>query len=164
MYIIGLSSYVHDSAACIMKDGEILAAAEEERFNKEKHTSRFPFHAVDFCLKEAGITMEEVDHVGFYWMPWEGLFTRAALMLRDITKIYYFLFGPLQEGRGDIKTWLDILRVNYLLKKQFNVKKQNYKFHFLNHHLCHAAGAFLASPFDESAIFTADAAGEKTST
>jgi carbamoyltransferase len=164
MYILGLSSYVHDSAACIMKDGEIIAAAEEERFNKEKHTNKFPYHSIDFCLKYAGITIDEIDYVGFYWVPWEGIADRAALMLKDVTKLYYFFAGPRQETRGDIKTWFDMLNINRLLKNYFGANDPKYKFIYLNHHLCHAAGAYLASPFKESAILTIDAAGEINST
>src|SRR5688572_9256346 len=69
MYILGISAYYHDSAACLVKDGDIVAAAQEERFTRKKHDHRFPTSSVDFCLRQAGITCEDVDHVAFYDKP-----------------------------------------------------------------------------------------------
>ena len=90
MYILGLTT-MGDSAATLIRDGEIVAAAEEERFSRRKHHSGFPFNAVQFCLEEAGITMAEVEHVGLYWKPWvlrhkalQAL--KSAVISRDMFK------------------------------------------------------------------------------
>ncbi len=84
MLILGIHAFAHDSAACIMSDEGIIAAAEEERFTRNKHTTAFPHNAVEYCLKAAGVTLHDIDHVGFGWQPWQGFGKRASLLIKNL--------------------------------------------------------------------------------
>ena len=161
MYILGLTT-LGDAAATLIRDGEIVAAAEEERFSRKKHHSGFPFNAIQFCLEEAGITMAEVGHVALYWKPWvlrhkalQAL--KSALISRDMFRARVDR-GVTQVG----DSYLGMLRYPRLLRERFG--PSGFKFHFLEHHLCHAASAFLVSPFERAAILTMDGTGEDTTT
>ena len=155
--ILGISAFYHDSAAALVVDGEIVAAAQEERFTRKKHDARFPKHAVDYCLKEAGLTPDQLDYVGFYDKP-----------LRTFERLLetYLAFAPagFRSFRSSIPVWLkEKLHLPREIRKGL---REQYKgrFVFTNHHESHAASAFFPSPFDEAAIMTLDGVGEWSTT
>jgi len=161
MYIVGLTT-LGDSAATIIKDGEIVAAAEEERFSRRKHHSGFPYHAMQYCLDQAGITIADVAHIGLYWKPWvlrhkamQAL--KSAVISRDMFK------ARVDRGVAQVgESYLGMLRHPRRIREHFG--NSDFKFHFLEHHQCHAASAFFVSGFDQSAIMTWDGTGEDTTT
>jgi len=161
MYIVGLTT-LGDSAASLIKDGEIVAAAEEERFSRRKHHSGFPYNAMQYCLDQAGIGIADVAHIGLYWKPWvlrhkavQAL--KSAAISRDMFKARVDR-GVTQVG----ESYLGMLRHPRRIREHFG--NSNFKFHFLEHHQCHAASAFFVSGFDQSAIMTWDGTGEDTTT
>ena len=161
-FILGISAYYHDSAAAILNNGEIVAAAQEERFTRIKHDARFPANAVEFCLGEAGIKLEQVDYVVFYDKP----FLKFERLLET-----YIAFAPrgFESFRKAIPIWLrEKLFLKNLLIKQLKRYAPNYdwnnRLYFSEHHLSHAASAFFPSPFNEAAILTMDGVGEWATT
>lgn len=155
MYILGLSCYYHDSSAALLKDGVIVAAAEEERFTRRKHDTRFPINAAKYCLKSQGITIDEIDYVGFYEKP----FLKFERVLHQ--HVYSFP-KTLKTFLSSTPSWInEKLRVPRTIKKQLGFKKGVL---FIEHHLAHAASTFLVSPFTEAAIVTVDGVGEWTTT
>ncbi len=155
MYIIGIGCYYHDSSACILKDGKLIAAAEEERFTRKKHDTSFPVKAIEYCLKEAGITIDDIDHIAFYEKPllkFERLLSQHLEMFpRSFATFYQAMPSWINEKLRLIKT----------IKKKLKYKGDIV---FLQHHMAHAASSFLVSPFDEAAIVTIDGVGEWTTT
>ena len=151
MYILGISAYYHDSAACLVKDGEILAAAQEERFTRKKHDHRFPAEAMDFCLQQAGIPGEEVDLVAFYDKP---------LLKFERLLETYLDYAP-QGIRSFLMAMPLWLREKLWIREQ-TAKNANYKGKvlFTEHHESHAASAFFPSPFKSAAVLTMDGVGE----
>ncbi len=152
-YVLGLSAYYHDSAAAIVRDGEIIAAAQEERFTRIKHDSAFPKHAVEYCLREAGITPEQVSYVVFYDKP---------LLKFDRLLETYVAYAPagLKSFMMAMPLWL---KTKLFLPREIKAAlKGTYKKRvaFTGHHESHAASAFFPSPFDEAAILTLDGVGE----
>lgn len=152
MNILGISAYYHDSAACLVRDGEIIAAAQEERFSRIKHDHSFPTLAAEYCLKEAGLEPEQIDLVAFYDKPW----IKFERLMET-----YLTFAP----RG-IKSFLIAMPL-WLKKKLWMselIKKElpGYRGEILfpEHHQSHAASAFFPSPFDRSAILTMDGVDE----
>jgi carbamoyltransferase len=151
MYILGISSFYHDSAACLVKDGEIIAAAQEERFTRKKHDPRFPRNAIKYCLEEAKMPVKDLDYVVFYDKPF---LTFERLLLSYIT------VAP----RG-IRSWLEAmplwlgqkLHIPKVIKKEIGYEGEVL---FTEHHESHAASAFYPSPFKEAAILTMDGVGE----
>lgn len=155
MNILGISAFYHDSAACLVRDGVIIAAAEEERFSRRKHDAAFPERAVDFCLAEGGITRDEIDHVAFYDKP----FLKFERILES-----YLQFAPrgLLSFNKAIPPWIrQKLWTGSLIKKKLGFKE---KVLFLEHHESHAASAFFPSPFQRAAFLTVDGVGEWTTT
>jgi carbamoyltransferase len=161
MYILGLTT-LGDSAATLIKDGEIIAAAEEERFSRKKHHSGFPYKAIQFCLDYAGITLKDVSHVGHYWKPWilrhkAMQAVKAALISRDMFK------ARADRGVTQVsESYLGMFKHPKRLREHFG--ESNFKFHYLEHHQTHAASAFFVSPFERAAILTWDGTGEDTTT
>jgi carbamoyltransferase len=155
MYILGISAYYHDSAACLVRDGEVLAAAQEERFTRQKHDHNFPANAVDYCLKHAGITVEDLDLVAFYDKP---LLTFERLLE---TYIDYAPLG-LRSFLKAMPVWLK----EKLWTRENIAKALNYegKILFTEHHESHAASAFFPSPFERAAVVTMDGVGEWATT
>lgn len=156
MYILGLSFYYHDSAAALIKDGELVAAAMEERFSRKKHDNDFPQLAIDFCLKQAGITADDLDYVVFYEKP---LLKFERILLSTLNTF------PRSAGvwRESMLNWLkDKLWIKSLLQTRLKIKTD--KILFCDHHMSHAASAFFASPFKEAAVLTVDGVGEWTTT
>ncbi|HQR60646.1 MAG TPA: carbamoyltransferase [Methylophilaceae bacterium] len=162
MYVLGISAYYHDSAAALLCDGEIIAAAQEERFTRKKHDAGFPKNAVEYCLKEAGIGLGEVDYVAFYDKP----FLKFERLLET-----YVAFAPrgFQSFRMAIPVWLrEKLFLKDLLRKELKAYAPGYdwdsRLRFSEHHLSHAASAFFPSPFEEAAVLTMDGVGEWATT
>lgn len=154
MIVLGLSFYYHDSSAALVKDGVLVAAAEEERFSRVKHDSGFPRLAIDFVLKRAGVTIHDVDFVVFYEKP----FVKFERML--LTSMATF---PRSSAvfRESMQRWIsDKLWVKSHMTKKLGIKAS--KILFAEHHVSHAAASFFTSPFDEAAILTVDGAGEWT--
>lgn len=151
--ILGLSAFYHDSAAALLIDGEIIAAAQEERFTRIKHDHNFPTLAVDYCLKEAGITPEELDYVVFYDKP---------LQKFDRLLETYMAFAPsgFRSFLMAMPLWLKTkLHLPREIRKSLNGKYQK-KIAFTGHHESHAASTYYPSPYEESAILTLDGVGE----
>ncbi len=151
MYILGISAFYHDSAACLLKDGKVFAAAQEERFTRKKHDPRFPGNAIDYCLKEAGITSKHLSYVVFYDKPF---LTFERLLLS------YLTVAP----KG-LRSWLEAMpiwlgkkiHVAKVIQKELDFDKEIL---FTEHHEAHASSAFYPSPFKEAAILTIDGVGE----
>ncbi len=149
--ILGISAFYHDSAACIVRDGEIIAAAQEERFTRKKHDQRFPSHAVQFCLKEAGCNINELDAVVFYDKP----FLKFNRLLET-----YMAFAPkgFRSFVMSMPIWLkEKLWLSDVIADELQYKE---KVLFTEHHESHAASAFFPSPFERAAIVTVDGVGE----
>ncbi|MFN0118942.1 MAG: carbamoyltransferase [Blastocatellia bacterium] len=152
MYILGISCYYHDAAAALLRDGELVAACEEERFSRIKHDYGFPRLAIDHCLQAAGITSEQLDYVVFFEKPFRK-FDRLLMSVLQTWPQSYKVF------RESMITWMkDKLWVGSTLEAELNIPKE--KILYSDHHLSHAASAFLCSPFDEAAIMTVDGVGE----
>lgn len=154
MYILGISCYYHDAAAALLQDGILVAAAEEERFTRVKHDYSFPTQAIDFCLRQAGITAQDLDYVVFYEKPLQK-FERILL-----TSLQTF---PQSWGvfRESMITWFnDKLWIKGHILTTLNIPDE--KLLFVEHHLSHAASAVFCSPYDEAAVLTIDGVGEWT--
>lgn len=182
MYTLGINAAFHDPAACLVKDGQVIAAAEEERFTHIKHGKRpvpfsayeLPFHAVDFCLNAAGIHLKDVKHVAYSYDPFIQLGnttdqTCLSMPLRpaeatsnsmespwDPLFLSYIVNAPAQLADG----------VPHHLMSRLHGARENetYRWHFVPHHLAHAASAFHASPFPDAAVMTLDGRGERATT
>ncbi|MFN7974452.1 MAG: carbamoyltransferase [Acidobacteriota bacterium] len=152
VYVLGLSCFYHDSAACILKNGEVLAAASEERFTRKKHDAAFPEKALQYCLKHAGISASELTAVGFYDKPF--------LKFERIIQTY------LQEFPRGFKSYLRAVPVwlnqKLWMRREIEKRIKDYggEILFVEHHLSHAASAFMVSPFQDAAILTIDGVGE----
>lgn len=158
MKILGISAYYHDSAVAITINGEIIAAAQEERFTRQKHTAAFPSNALRYCLKEAGLKLDELDAVVFYDKPF--------LKFERLIETYY-AFAPkgLFSFIKAMPVWMKekLLLKNILRKELRSIEpynKKKLKLLFTEHHLSHAASAYFASPYKEAAILTIDGVGE----
>jgi len=162
LHILGISAFYHDSAAVLVSDGAITAAAQEERFTRKKHDAGFPEHAIQFCLNQAGITLVDINNVVFYDKP----FLKFERLLET-----YLAFAPrgFKSFKQAIPVWLkEKLFQKDLLKKRF----QNFdsafdwqgKLLFAEHHQSHAASAFFPSPFEEAVVLTMDGVGEWATT
>ncbi|MDQ4133754.1 MAG: carbamoyltransferase [Actinomycetota bacterium] len=160
-YILGLTT-LGDAAATLVCDGEVVAAVEEERFSRRKHHIGFPFEAIEWCLAEAGITLADVEHVSLYWKPWI-LRHKAMQALRSLTISPAMFKARVDRGVSQVsQSYLGMFRYPRLLRERFGPSK--FRFHYLEHHPCHAASAFYVSPFERAAILTMDGTGEETTT
>jgi len=163
MYILGISAFYHDSAACLLKDGEIIAAAQEERFTRKKHDAGFPTHAIQYCLKEAGIASKDIDNVVFYEKP----FVKFERLLET-----YLAFAP--KGFTSFAKAMPVWIKDKLFQKSAVIKELKStldesvdwreRLLFSEHHLSHAASAYYPSPFESAAVLTLDGVGEWTTT
>ncbi|NOZ57200.1 MAG: hypothetical protein GXO73_10495, partial [Calditrichaeota bacterium] len=153
--VLGISAYYHDAAAALMRDGELIAAAQEERFTRVKHDWRFPANAVRYCLSEAGISPAEIDYVGFYDRP---LVKFERILLTHLSTFPRSLPAFLKA----MPPWLrQKLWIRHEIRKALGYDGPIL---FAEHHLSHAASAFLVSPFEEAAILTTDGVGEWATT
>ena len=166
--ILGISAFYHDSAACLVVDGEIVAAAQEERFTRIKHDYNFPVNAARYCLQEAGITAEQLDYVGFYDKPLLK-FDRLLETYLDYAPAGFRSFLKSMPLWMKQKLWMpDLIRTEMAkangVEDERAAKKARKKFEwkllFGDHHESHAASAFYPSPFEEAAILTIDGVGE----
>ncbi|HSE19112.1 MAG TPA: carbamoyltransferase [Pyrinomonadaceae bacterium] len=166
--ILGISAFYHDSAACLVIDGEIVAAAQEERFTRIKHDHRFPVHAARYCLAEANLTARELDFVGFYDKPLLK-FDRLLETYLDYSPSGFSSFLKSMPLWMSEKLWMpDLIRTELAKadgedderQAKKNGKKFEWKLLFGDHHESHAASAFYPSPFAEAAILTIDGVGE----
>lgn len=162
MLILGISAFYHDSAAALVQDGRIVAAAQEERFTRRKHDAAFPANAIAYCLREAGISLNHLDHVAFYEKP----FVKFERLVET-----YLAFAPrgFESFRMAVPVWVrEKLFQRGLLLKEFRKLDKSArlddKILFAEHHQSHAASAFYPSPFDEAAILTMDGVGEWATT
>ncbi len=161
MRILGISAFYHDSAAALIEDGRIVAAAQEERFSRRKHDAAFPHDAIAYCLAEAGIAADELDHVVFYDKP----FLKFERLLET-----YIALAPrgFASFKMSIPLWLrEKLFQKNLLRDELRTFSENFdksRLLFCEHHLSHAASAFYPSPFDEAAVLTMDGVGEWATT
>jgi carbamoyltransferase len=149
--ILGISCFYHDSAACLIQDGHVVAAASEERFTRKKHDEGFPHKAVEYCLKAGKIEAKDLDYVGFYDKP--------VLKFERLISTYLSTFprGFFSYSKA-MPVWLkEKLWIPSMIRKELNYKG---KILFTEHHMSHAASAFLVSPFKEAAILTVDGVGE----
>ena len=160
--ILGISAFYHDSAAALIRDGEVVAAAQEERFSRKKQDSDFPQAALEYCLAEGGISLSDVDFIAFYDKP----FLKFERLLET-----YVAYAPrgFESFRMAIPVWLkEKLFQKSLLRKKFEDKAPDFdwnkKLLFAEHHQSHAASAFYPSPFEQAAILTMDGVGEWTTT
>src|SRR5919204_2199605 len=138
--ILCISCFFHDAAAALLRDGELLAAAEEERFTRIKHDFEFPQRAIDFCLRRAGIRGEELDYVVFFEKPFVKFERLLLSSLQTFPKSHRVFREAMVSWLGD-KLW-----IKHLIQKKLNVPAS--KIFFSEHHLSHAASAFFCSPFD----------------
>ena len=160
--ILGISAFYHDSAACLIEDGRLVAAAQEERFTRKKHDANFPHHAAHYCLDAGGVRIDEVDHIAFYDKP----FLKFERLLET-----YVAFAPrgFRSFRMAMPLWLKEKLFQKLLLRD-ELKKLGpeidieQRLLFAEHHQSHAASAFFASPFAEAAVLTMDGVGEWTTT
>jgi len=163
MYILGISAFYHDSAACLLKDGEIIAAAQEERFTRKKHDAGFPRHAIQYCLEEAGISASQIDNVVFYEKP----FVKFERLLET-----YLAFAPkgFTSFAKAMPVWIKdkLFQKAALIKELKSTLDENIEWRerllFSEHHLSHAASAYYPSPFESAAVLTLDGVGEWTTT
>lgn len=151
MNILGISCFYHDSAACLLSDGKLVAAVQEERFIRRRHCADFPIHAINYCIEAGGISFDEIDYVGFYEKP----FLKFSRVITDHIRSFPFSY------RNFLRSMPAWLRDNLC----FPLVMQNRvcypgRIFFIKHHMSHAAAAYLASPFDEAAVMTADGVGE----
>jgi len=159
--ILGISAFYHDSAAALIIDGEIIAAAQEERFTRKKHDSSYPVNAINYCLSEAGLSLAQVDHIAFYDKP----FLKFERLLET-----YVAFAPkgFQSFRIAMPVWLrEKLFLKHMLIKEIKKIDKGFddsKVMFGEHHFSHAASAFYASPFEEAVVLTLDGVGEWATT
>ena len=163
MNILGISAYYHDSAACLVVDGKIIAAAQEERFTRKKHDENFPVNAINYCLTEAGLSAQQIDYVVFYDKPFlkfERLFeTYLAFAPRGFKSFATSLPVWVKDKLFQKSVILDALK-DHLDK----TTDWSNKLLFSEHHLSHAASAFFPSPFEEAAVLTMDGVGEWATT
>ena len=164
-YILGISAYYHDSAACLIQDGKILAAAQEERFTRNKHDKSFPKNSIDFCLKEAKINFTNISYIGFYDKPFlkferilETYLSEAPRGFKSFSKAIPVW---IKEKLFLKKTIIDNFYKFYEIKNKSIIES---KLLFAEHHISHSASAFYPSPFNSSAILTMDGVGEWVTT
>ncbi len=155
MYVLGISCYYHDAAACLVHDGTVIAAAEEERFTRKKHDSDLPRNAIAYCLRTAGITADQLNAVGFYEKP----LLKFERILQSTLQSFPQSLGMFSKAMPvwfSKKLWIQA-EIQQEIGKQVPI-------YFIDHHLSHAASAFLVSPFEEAGILTFDGVGEWTTT
>lgn len=167
--ILGINCYGHDSAATLVQDGIVRFAAEEERFSREKHSGKFPEHAIADALRFCDISFSDIEHVGFSWDPMITYMHIPEYVLRFWKTLPILLRErqgfSMEENLGMLNYLKDIKNIPQTLEKRFlGGQKGKFKFHLLEHHMCHAASCFYPSEFEEAAILTIDGAGEWSTT
>lgn len=149
--ILGIGGYTYDAAACLLRDGEIVANIEEERFSRSKHHSGMANQAIKTCLEMGGVSPDDIDYISFCYKPWERIAKRVPYRLYKMFSHPVWSYRILTHEIGFVSNFLRELRL---------VKGSGTKVLYPGHHLCHAASSFYASPFDDAAILTVDQRGE----
>jgi carbamoyltransferase len=166
MNILGVTSFIHTSSAALLCDGEIVAAADEERFTRVKHTGVFPERAIRFCLDQAGLSLAQLDHLAFYWHPFRAIGPRLLQVARNLPHSLAF-FQPQAPGgpavRGDFGAWLGMVGVAGRLARALGGPRR-FRRHYVEHHLAHAASCYYPSPWDDALVLSLDGTGEWTTT
>ena len=162
MRILGISAFYHDSAAALIVDGEIISAAQEERFTRVKHDKSFPKHAINYCLEEAGLDLNEIDKITFYEDPGIKFFRLIDTYIRFFPKTIRLFFKTFPTWF--FKKRLFFKTLQHCFKISFNFDVSVEKLFKVEHHLSHAASAYIPSPFNEAAIIIMDGVGEFAST
>lgn len=158
MYVLGLTT-MGESSAALLRDGEIIACAEEERFSRVKHHIGFPYRAIAYCLEEAGITLADVDHVTHYWKPWI-LRHRVMHTLGILMKGFDYFEARAKRGAKQVRGYyLPMFYMPWKVRRELGPAR--FHFHHVEHHVSHASSSFYCSPFDEAAILSVDGAGEE---
>lgn len=161
MIILGINN-MHDASASLVVDGSVVAAAEEERFTRVKHARGFPKNAIQFCLDYSGLQIKDVDIICASWKPW-ALRVRATHAFKSVLTSPDMFRAKASRGAGQMRhEWAELFMLKRLIEKNFG--KGKYKTEYVDHHLSHAASAFLCSPFERAAILTVDGAGEAATT
>lgn len=155
VYILGITCFIHDSSAALIKDNSVVAACEEERFIREKHTHKFPHNAINFCLDKAGISINQVDAIAFYMKPSLGIKKRIPYIIDNFPKSIFF-------GGKHQRVWWNMVFLRAYLFRYFGFRL--YKIFFMEHVLTHAASAYYPSPFSEAAILSIEGCGEWSTT
>ena len=164
MYILGITSYSHDSSCCLIEDGRVIFQIDEERLNRVKHTSAFPINSIKECLKFKNLSIEDIKKITFFWQPNKEIFFSMSHIFKYLPASINLFFSK----SGGSKT--SAIRRIFLKKRIANEIKKNFKtkkkinIQYIDHHLCHASSVYFVSPFKESAILTMDGRGESTST
>ena len=154
MIILGINAYHADSSACILKNGELLAAVEEERFKRIKHWAGFPTQSIKYCLREAGVSIDEIDHVALNRNPRANLLRKIWFILRRRPTL-----AMIQDRAKNASTMIDIKKT---LAREFGVPaaKLKARISYVEHHMAHLASAFMVSPFDQAAVVSVDGFGD----
>lgn len=164
MKILGFNSYGHDSSCSIIIDDEIKFAIEEERINRKKHAGGFPEKSIEACLAATNTSLDDIDHIGFFWNPYISFSKIPLYLLKFWDKVPTLLREQkhieVEANLGMLNYLFKMLTLPKQLKQVFSCPNAKFKFHYYNHHYCHAASAFYPSPFKEAAILTIDGAGE----
>jgi len=155
MNILGIGGYSHDSAAALVCDGELVAAAEEERFTRVKHQGGVPRKAVEYCLESAGLTRDDIDHIGCYMRPLLRVARRFPYRLAQVARAPLYSSGYMAYELVHNALYVHGMR---------GLRGSNTTLHFMEHHPAHAASAFLVSPFDQAALLCLDYVGEFAAT
>ncbi|TAI48559.1 carbamoyltransferase [Flagellimonas allohymeniacidonis] len=158
MTILGLNYYFHDSTACILVDGQLVAAIEEERLNRDKHTRVFPQMAVDRCLKIAGLTYSDIDHIAVSIKPTHNLGKKMGHCVTHLKTLKPFINHEFVHAYNKQKGFWNWYKYHY------NSKKEGPEVHFIPHHFSHAPGSFFVSPYKEAALLGIDGSGEWATT
>ena len=155
VYILGFNCFMDDASACLLRDGEIVVAVQEERLSRRKHDGAFPALAIERCLQAAGVAVGDLDHVAFNFAPLHDFHRRVGSVLQGMPKSLRFAasHGP---------DWLSMFRVARTFRER--VGRGRYRFHFVQHHMAHAASTFFLSPFSDAAVLAIDGSGESAST
>ena len=153
MIILGLNTWFHDSSACLVRDGELIVALEEERFSRVKHTREFPVHAIEQCLKIANLCFDDIDHIAVSIKPTHQWLTKTLYGLKAAHKSWPFIKHELIAGFFKQRRFRSWLNASW-------PKGNTPTVHFIEHHVSHAAGSFFVSPYEEAAIMGLDGSGE----
>ncbi len=156
MYILGVNATMNDSSVCLIKDGKPVVAIEEERLTRYKFEKLRPTRAITHCLKTGGISLEEVDYIGYTWQPWPYIWAETAMRLKRLPK------KPLESMYSMVQ--MSYVAASHLSDIRYFKEITGKKPIILNHHMCHLASSFLASPFERAAILSIDNRGEKATT
>ena len=160
MIILGINAYHADSSAAIFRDGVLIAATEEERFRRVKHWAGFPSLAIEFCLREAGISLHEVDHIAIGRDPYAKLARKILFLLKNPGGG----FRAVKDRISNAKKVSSLETEFKILDPAIDEKNIKSRIHHVEHHRSHLASAFFASPFNESAILSIDGSGDFTTT